>query len=90
MVLRAGMLLLVMFVLQLLAPLCLRVKYLLLFRDFVFLLLEIMFLLLKVIFLLMEFLMGHLMGFFTDHIMGRSMDRFIHLMGTGINNPFTL
>ena len=79
-----------MFVLLLLAQLCLKFKYLLLFRGVVSLLLEVMSLLLEPTFLLMECLMEHLTGGLMDLIMGCSMDTVIHLMGTGINNPLTL
>ena len=75
-----------MSILLLLAQLCLRVKYLMLFRGFISLLLEVMSLLPEPTFLLTECLMGCLM----DLIMGCSMDRVIHLMGTGINKQLTL
>ena len=79
-----------MSVLLLLAQLCLKFKYLLLFWGVVSLLLEVMSLLSEPTFLLMECLMGHLMECLMDLIMGRSMDTVFHLMGTGINNPLNL
>ena len=61
-------------------------EVMLLLPERIFLLPECIFLLPEHIFLLTECLMGHLM----DPIMGRSMDRVLHLMGAGINNPLTL
>ena len=80
----------VMFILLLLVQLCLKFKYLLLFRGVISLFLGVMSLLPEPTFLLMECIMGHLMGCLMDLIMGRSMDTVIHLMGTGINNSLTL
>ena len=79
-----------MSILLLLAQLCLKFKYLLLFRGVVSLFLEVMSLIPEPTFLLTECLMGHLMGCLMDLIMGCSMDTVIHLMGMGIKNLLTL
>ena len=82
-----------MSVLQLLDQLCLRYMHRLLFQEVMVILLEVTFLLPGRIFLLMEhifLLMECRMGCLMDLIMGHSMDRVIHLMGMGINNPLNL
>ena len=64
-------------------------------REVIFLLLErpMVYRMEFLILLLMESLMGHPMGhlmeLIIDNIMDLNMDRVIHLMGTGINNPLT-
>ena len=100
----AETLLQVMYVLWLIDQLCLRFMHHLLFWEVMFILLDVIlllpehifllpeciFLLPERIFLLTECLMGHLMGRLADVIMGRSMDRVIHLMGMSINNALIL
>ena len=90
MVLRAKTLPRVMSVLRLLDRLCLNFMYCPLFWEVMLILIKVAFLLPKCIFLLPEHmflftecLMGHLMRWLMDPIMGCSMDRVLHLMGAG-------
>ena len=81
-----------MCILGLLAWWYLRVKYLLLSREVIFLFLDRLMVHRKEfpISLTMELLMGHLMELLMDSLMDRSMDRTINPMGAGINNLLTL
>ena len=80
-----------MFLLRLLAWYYIRVKYLPLFREVIFLFLYRLMVHHKdfPISLTMELLMGHLMELLMDNLMDRSMDKTINPMGMGIKNPLT-